>query len=138
MKSFLASVALFAICASVTARAADLPVKARPIPAPLYNWNGFYIGANFGGAWTNGSLNIPGNNLYGGTTEFIAGGQAGYNFQAGHFLFGVEGDLDGATVGHFAVPTPTLGTVQQNWIGTIAARFGLVEDKWLLYTKLGG
>ena len=138
MKSFLASVALFAICASVTARAADLPVKARPIPAPLYNWNGFYIGANFGGAWTNGSLNIPGNNLYGGTTEFMAGVQAGYNFQAGHFLFGVEGDFDGATFGHFALPTPTLGTVQQNWIGTIAGRFGLVEDKWLFYTKLGG
>ena len=39
--------------------------------------------------WSNGSLNIPGNNLYGGLTEFIGGVQAGYNFQAGHFLFGV-------------------------------------------------
>ena len=35
-------------------------------------------------AWTNGSLNIPGNNFYGGITEFIGGVQAGYNFQAGH------------------------------------------------------
>jgi len=124
------------------ASAADLPVKAyTKAPAAIaavYNWNGFYLGANFGGAWTNGSLNIPGNNLYGGTTEFMAGVQAGYNFQAGHLLFGVEGDFDGATFGHFAIPTPTLGTVQQNWIGTIAGRFGLVEDKWLLYAKLGG
>ena len=71
MKSSFASVALLAICASVTARAADMAVKAPPIPSPLYNWNGFYLGANFGGAWTNGSLNIPGNNLYGGTTEFM-------------------------------------------------------------------
>ena len=29
--------------------------------------------------------------LYGGLSEFIGGVQAGYNFQAGHFLFGVEG-----------------------------------------------
>src|SRR5262245_7277657 len=111
MKLSVASIALCAICASAGAHAADLPVKARPIPAPLYDWNGFYIGGNFGGAWTNGSLNIPGNNLYGGTSEFIAGVQAGYNFQAGHFLFGVEGDFDGATFGHYAIPTPTLGYV---------------------------
>src|ERR1700752_760947 len=104
MKYSFLGVALFAMCVSVTARAADMPVKAPPIPSPLYNWNGFYLGANFGGAWTNGSLNIPGNNLYGGTTEFMAGVQAGYNFQAGHFLFGVEGDFDGATFGHFALP----------------------------------
>ena len=37
------------------------------------------MGANFGGGWANGSLNIPGNNLYGGLTEFIGGVQAGYN-----------------------------------------------------------
>ena len=138
MKSFLASVALFAICASVTARAADLPVKAPPIASPLYNWNGFYLGANVGGAWASGSLNIPGNNLYGGLTEFIGGIQLGYNVQAGHFLFGVEGDFDGATFGHPALPTPTLGSVSQNWIGTVAGRIGLVEDNWLLYGKFGG
>ena len=138
MNSFLASVALLAIGVSVTARAADMPVKAAPILPLPYNWSGFYLGANLGGAWTSGSLNIPGNNLYGGLTEFIGGVQAGYNFQAGHLLFGVEGDFDGATFGHFALPTPTLGTVQQNWIGTIAGRFGLVEDKWLFYAKLGG
>jgi hypothetical protein len=57
-------------------------VKAAPVPSPAYNWSGFYLGASLGGAWTNGSLNIPGNNLYGGLTEFIGGVQAGYNFQA--------------------------------------------------------
>ncbi|WP_439368256.1 outer membrane protein [Bradyrhizobium sp. DASA03120] len=113
-------------------------MKAPPVPAPAYNWSGFYVGANLGGAWTRGHLNIRGNNLYGGLTEFIGGVQAGYNFQAGHLLFGVEGDFDGATFGHPALPTPTLGSVSQNWIGTVAARVGLVEDIWLLYAKLGG
>ena len=74
---------------SGSALASDLPVKApvytAPIAPPPYNWSGLYVGANFGGGWSNGSLNIPGNNLYGGLSEFIGGVQAGYNFQAGHF-----------------------------------------------------
>jgi len=74
---FLRGVALIAIGASVAANAADMAVKVPPIPEPPYNWSGPYIGANFGGAWTSGSLNIPNNNLYGGLTEFIAGVQAG-------------------------------------------------------------
>lgn len=73
MKSFSAGVALVALCVSTSTRAADMPVKAPPALSPLYNWSGFYLGANLGGAWTSGSLNIPGNNFYGGTTEFIGG-----------------------------------------------------------------
>src|SRR5215831_17135663 len=139
MKSlFLTSVALITIGANVVAHAADMPAKALPVITAPYNWSGFYVGANFGGAWTSGSLNIPNNNFYGGLTEFIAGVQAGYNFQAGHLLLGVEGDFDWATFSHPALPTPTLGSVSQNWIGTIAGRIGLVEDRWLVYGKLGG
>jgi opacity protein-like surface antigen len=136
---FVASVALIVIGVSVAAHAADMAVKAPPpAPPPPYNWSGLYVGANFGGAWTNGSLNIPNNNFYGGLTEFIGGVQAGYNFQADHLLFGVEGDFDGATFSHPALPTPTLGSVSQNWIGTVAGRIGLVEDRWLIYGKVGG
>ena len=83
----IAAVGLF----STLALASDLPTKApvykTPIAAPPYNWSGFYVGANFGGGWSNRSLNIPDNNLYGGLTEFIGGVQAGYNFQADHLLF---------------------------------------------------
>ena len=93
---------------------------------------------NFGGAWTRGSLNIPNNNFDGGLTEFIGGFQAGYNFQGGHLLLGVEGEFDGAIFDHPALPTPTLGSVSQNWIGTAAARIGLVNDQWLVYGKVGG
>ena len=90
------------------------------------------------GRWTNGSLNIPGNNFYGGITEFIGGVQAGYNFQAGHFLFGVEGDFDWATFNHPAFPAPTLGSVSNHWMSTVAGRVGLVNDRWLVFAKLGG
>ena len=69
---FLGSVAFIAIGISVAANAADMPVKALVLPEPPYNWSGPYVGANFGGAWTSGNLNIPNNNFYGGLTEFIA------------------------------------------------------------------
>jgi len=72
MKTFLfGSVALLAINLSVASHAADVLTKAPPAPiaAPPYNWSGFYVGANFGGAWTNGNLNIPNNSFYGGLTE---------------------------------------------------------------------
>ena len=140
-KLFLASIATVGLFGA-SALAADLPVKAptydAPTAAPPYNWSGPYIGASIGGAWANGSLNIPGNNLYGGITEFIGGFEAGYNFQAGHLLLGVEGDFDWAAFDHVALPTPTLGSVSQHWISTVAGRFGVVSDRWLVYGKLGG
>jgi opacity protein-like surface antigen len=140
-KMFLAGIAAAGLL-SGSALASDLPTKApvykAPIAPPPYDWSGFYVGANFGGGWSNGSLNIPGNNLYGGLTEFIGGVQAGYNFQAGHFLLGVEGDFDWAAFGHPVLPAPTLGDVNQHWISTVAGRLGLVSDRWLVFAKLGG
>ena len=141
MKKFLfANIAGFAISVTVAAHAADIPTKAPPAPivVPPYNWSGFYVGANFGAAWTSGHLNIPNNSFYGGLTEFIGGVQAGYNFQFGHLLLGIEGDFDGATFGHPALPIPTFGSVSHNWIGTVAGRVGLVADRWLVYGKAGG
>jgi opacity protein-like surface antigen len=141
----LGSIAVIAVGVGVPAHAADMAVKAPPptVSAAPYNWSGFYVGGNFGGAWTSGNLTIPGNNFYGGLTELIAGVQAGYNVQAGHFLFGVEGTFDWATFDHPTLQTrdgrtvPTLGSVSQHWIGTAAGRFGVVEDQWLVYGKLG-
>jgi opacity protein-like surface antigen len=140
-KLLLAGIASFGLFGA-SALAADLPTKAAPnnapVVAPPYNWAGLYVGANFGGAWTNGSLNIPGNNFYGGITDLIGGGQVGYNVQATHLLFGVEGDFDWAGFNHPALPGPTLGFVSQHWISTVAGRLGIVNDRWLVFGKLGG
>ena len=76
--------------------------------------------------------------MYGGITEFIGGVQVGYNVQAGHLLLGVEGDVDWAAFNHPTLPVPTLGSVSQHWMGTVAGRFGLVNDRWLVFGKLGG
>ena len=142
LKRLVASIATVGLlCEPVFS--ADVPTKAPPrqeapgAEAP-YNWSGLYVGANFGGAWASGALNLPGNNFYGGLSEFIGGVQAGYNIQNGNFLFGIEGTSDWATFNHPALPTATLGSVSQSWIGTVATRFGWADNRWLVYGKLGG
>jgi len=138
---FLASLAAIGLFGA-PALASDLPIKVplykAPIATPSYNWNGFYAGGNFGGGWSNGSLNILSNGSSGGLNEFIGGVQGGYNFQAGHLLLGVEGEFDGAAFNQRLVAGPALGSVSQHWISTLAGRVGLVDDRWLVFAKLGG
>jgi opacity protein-like surface antigen len=125
-----------------SALASDLPTKVpvdkTPAAPPPYSWSGFYVGANFGSGWSNGSLNIPGNNVYGGITELIGGVHAGINFQAGHVLLGAEADVDWASFNHPTLSAPTLGSVSNHWMSTAAGRIGLVNDRWLVFAKLGG
>ena len=123
--------------------AAEMPVKVPPATPIPYNWSGPYVGANFGGAFSNATANVAGTAWDPGATKFIGGFQLGYNWQFGHFLIGVEGDFDGAVFGRPDIPLATpLGPVRasanQDWIGTLAARVGLTSDKWLYYGKVGG
>jgi outer membrane immunogenic protein len=106
----------------VMASAADLPLKAAPMPAPVpvFSWTGFYIGGNVGGGWSpnNGGSDfgplfppfavlppltpvftvIPGQLATlagtGNTSGVIGGGQIGYNWQVKQFVFGLEADAD--------------------------------------------
>src|SRR5712672_2817598 len=52
-KLFLLGLGTFAaMMFGAAAQAADMPVKAPPMAAPvMYNWTGFYIGGHIGGAW---------------------------------------------------------------------------------------
>ena len=75
---------------------------------PPFTWTGFYLGLNAGGIWGSGSVSStlfangfpilenewPGGSLGGSQTGFIGGGQAGYNWQTGSFVLGVETDFD--------------------------------------------
>ncbi|MGB6398078.1 MAG: hypothetical protein WBF73_20680, partial [Bradyrhizobium sp.] len=60
-KILLGTLGLVALGMATPASAADMAVKAAPPPpivAPIYNWGGFYIGANGGGAWARQCLNV--------------------------------------------------------------------------------
>ena len=100
---------------SISASAADMAVKARSLPVvdPAYNWSGFYIGVNAGYGWNDGQdIAVSGSPLIlvsqPGTVPFripglkpegwLAGGQIGWNWQTGVFVFGVEGDAAGSWI----------------------------------------
>ena len=98
-KVFLSTVALIAFAAP--AAAADLAArpytKAPPAPiAAVYDWSGFYIGAN--GGWGSSRkcwdfLPVAGGSLAEGchdATGGTAGGQIGYRWQASTWVFGLE------------------------------------------------
>jgi len=101
-----------------TAGAADLPIpyKAPPVPAPVFNWTGFYVGGNFGGGWGSQTINgtdtgIDSNGPSAGlplissvsdTTRLsgvFGGGQVGYNYELpNNWLLGIEADVDASGI----------------------------------------
>jgi len=143
---------LFAV-ASPGAFAADLPVRgpaAAPLmaPIPFYNWTGFYIGGNLGGAWerttiTDNAFDVSFSNTRSG---FIGGGQIGYNWQfSPQFVLGVEWMFDGTNIrsdGDAVVAADggaiLTASAKVDWITTLAARFGWAANNWLFYGKAGG
>jgi outer membrane immunogenic protein len=128
MKKLLIAAGLVALSAGTTS-AADMrmPVKAPPPVVAVYNWTGFYIGANAGYSWgeasTDGALTgtqnvsrfrTAGPDLLSSVTTalgpldynvgrmdvdgFIGGGQLGYNWQVDRsWVLGIETDFQGST-----------------------------------------
>ena len=156
MKKFLvASAALTALIVGGVANAADIParmlVKAPVVVAPIYNWSGFYVGIEGGGGWGRSQhftsavpIDFSGTfNVNGG----LIGGTAGYNWQTGAFVLGVEGDfsytsIKGSTRGIQAPFCPD-GTALANCttslrnFGTARARVGYAWDRYLPYVTGG-
>jgi outer membrane immunogenic protein len=112
MTRFFAAVAL--MTAAGAASAADLPSRKSPATAPaalpMFTWQGAYVGASAGASFgTTGAseTGLPaGNvdrNLDYALNHQLRGGlfglQAGYNWQSGMIVTGVEADLSAANIG---------------------------------------
>lgn len=133
----------------IVARAAGIykaPVKA-PLtgPAPVV-WTGFYLGAHAGSLWANSdwsNINGPGpdSQVDVRAAGFLAGGQIGYNFQTGPWVFGIEADASGSNAnGATGCPNGFFATchAQVHWTATLAGRLGYTWDRTLFYGKAGG
>jgi outer membrane immunogenic protein len=143
----LAAVAAVAMYGANVAVAADLsrvpPLKAPPFVPPPFTWTGFYVGGNLGFAWAQHNVTDSISGVSIDTARrflFIGGGQVGFNYQAGWFVGGVEGDFDGVanngSTGNAGTPIEVTST--HRWIATLAARLGVATDNWLFYGKVGG
>ena len=125
------------------ALAADLPYAKAPVVAtPVYDWSGYYVGVFGGGGLGNHNYNNA--NGFAGSANFtvnyastgaVGGGEAGYNWQTGNYLFGVEADGFWSGIkGNDA--SQQLGVIDQSnlrWGGTLRARGGVTVDRLLLF-----
>jgi len=147
----LGLVALALGAATLQATAADLtrrPVAPAPIVVPVFSWTGFYLGGNLGGAWSSTTItsNISGANWKPSNSNFIGGGQLGYNYQfpASNWVVGLEWTFDwgGGDKTSGIVAVPGVGNLQAtangaSWLTTVTGRFGYAVDRWLMYGKGG-
>jgi outer membrane immunogenic protein len=84
-----------------SAAAADLAVKALPpgvAPAYLSDWAGFYIGIHGGGGWATTTFDLQDFFVNAKPSGGLVGGHAGYNWQYGSVVAGLEVDFDGADI----------------------------------------
>jgi outer membrane immunogenic protein len=141
-KLLLSSVALLGLASG--ALAADLPSRRAPAPmiaaVPVFTWTGFYVGVNAGYGWNANDDIVIGGVAYDLDDEggFIGGAQAGYNYQIGSFVVGIEGDLQYADLGG-ELDSDDLDDdfSSDEWFGTVRARAGVAFDRALVYATGG-
>jgi outer membrane immunogenic protein len=148
-KLWLGIVGLAVFGMTAPASAADMAVKAPP-PAPLpviYNWSGFYIGAN--GGWGDSHscvdlFNAAGTDFIGGCGDRsggLIGGQIGYRWQTNQFVFGLEAQGDWADLSSSRVSlfNPALSTnVKTDGIGLFTGQIGWAAWNAALFYLKGG
>ena len=145
MKKIIAAAAFVAL-SSATAFAADIPApvyKAPPAAVIVSTWTGFYIGANGGYGWAHkdwfdvtDAVSLGSHTATGG----VVGGQVGYDYQAGQWLFGIRGMYDWADLnGSNIVPTGTnIASTNVRSFGTAVGRIGYLFAPDTLAYALGG
>ena len=154
-KGFLiATSAGFAAAAAMPgAQAADMPIKAPRYIEPAASWAGWYIGAHAGAAWQRSDVTtnsgffdnydnfFPNPNASFSKTGFIGGGQIGYNWQHGNFVFGLEGDISGLTGRASADVASGYADLTYSskirWLSTVRGRFGLAVGDTMAYMTAG-
>ena len=126
------ALALIAAGLTTSAQAADLNSvgPAAYTGKPLFDgfsWARPYLGVNLGYAW--GSVaNNPTK-----PSGFVGGVQAGYNWQSGAFVFGLEGDIQATGAEETFAPWK----FSNPWFGTVRGRAGYALNN-ILFFGTGG
>jgi outer membrane immunogenic protein len=134
----------FLAAASAADLGAPAPVYVKA-PPPAWSWTGFYIGADVGAAWSNDDVSPT---IFDGTTfprtntmrnsGWLGGGTVGYNFQTGHYVFGVESDLGYLQAGKSKLDPPNeIDSLNSAFYADLTGRLGYAVDNVLFYGKGG-
>jgi outer membrane immunogenic protein len=156
----VSSLAILGVIGMTPVTAADLPARM-PVKAPVvapapFSWTGFYIGIHGGGAWLDHkqTTTLDGFGVCGGASDVpdctldkfggAFGGLAGYNFQSGQVVYGIEVDGTWLNLKHsksftdvtFAVDPLTIHS-KVSWLATIRGRLGITMSPTLIYVTGG-
>jgi outer membrane immunogenic protein len=145
------AIAVIASVFSLSAHAADLPQRMEPVaPVPYvapFSWTGFYLGGEIG--WIRTDNNYSTGALLLGAPFLVTSASskdgltygilAGYNYQMGQVVLGVEGDFAGWTVGkiRYTAITGDFLTAHSKWGGSIRGRLGFAADRALFFVTGG-
>ena len=144
MNKYVILAAAFTTFVAAPAGAADLPIKA-VAPATVWSWTGFYVGGNAGGGMASSNFTDPCFYCSSATPTggfFTGGVQAGYNYQFGNGLVGIEADVNGnsgfkkSVIGGGDSTAMSVGTAA-DVSGTIRGRAGVVLNNTLFYATGG-
>jgi outer membrane immunogenic protein len=141
MRSLSIAIAgIFAMLAG-SAYAADAVVDAQP---ESINWSGAYLGAVAGWGWSSDPYRYFGSTVDVDSDGFVGGLTAGYNWQAGQIVFGVEGDVSYADIHGSVLKVPFVPpcgdegcSADIDWYGTGRARVGYAFENFLPYVTGG-
>ncbi|MGY8633945.1 outer membrane beta-barrel protein [Bradyrhizobium sp. 14AA] len=141
----LAAVSLVALSAAAPALAADLAArpytKAPAMVAAIYDWSGFYIGINGGGGSSHATWDFVGVGREGShdATGGTVGGQVGYRWQSGQWVFGVEGQGNWADFSgdNTSALFATRNRTKIDAFGLITGQVGYAWNNVLVYVKGG-
>jgi outer membrane immunogenic protein len=147
-----------ALALANAASAADMHLKARPAPPPaVLTWTGWYIGvqggfANHRGTFLDqdgylaGAFTVPaasGLSFDAANTGGFIGAHAGFNWQSGIIVTGLEADIHG--IGAKATLSPPRPAQPQSsvtwdtpWLATLRARVGVTLAPTTLLYATGG
>ena len=118
-------------------------------PVAAANWTGLYLGGNVGTGTSRDRAAIEDVNTGTGVLfnlaphGFIGGAQAGYNWQSGNIVFGLETDFQGSTMEDNRTCigcTPGLSldfNSKLQWLGTVRGRLGYAVGPSLFYATGG-
>ncbi|AND94462.1 outer membrane immunogenic protein [Bradyrhizobium diazoefficiens] len=149
-KLLIAAAGMMAVGLSAPASAADLAARPYtkappPVVAPIYDWTGFYIGANGGWGQSHSCVDFVTAlgtvaSGCGDRSGGVVGGQIGYRWQTSQFVFGLEAQGDWADLKNTRVSlfNPTLSTTAKtDAIGLFTGQLGWAWNSALLYVKGG-
>jgi opacity protein-like surface antigen len=160
------------LLAGSQAGAADLKPVYKAAPAAIWTWTGHYVGVHLGAGRGESRFDsvtdfifpafgvtvpalilvltrsgtIPG--VTASDTGLIGGAQAGFNWQTGNLVLGIEGDitaarLQGSTTFNASSPSPAGQTItgtyrtEIDWMASVRVRAGHAWDRVLVYVTGG-